>query len=114
MIFDDEPVPGYSLPILPGHVSPGRLERVLRAGKFAVTTGIAPSDSADPNEVYERAHVFDGCVDAIIEGVAGVHVMAYLQEETVAEIIGRSGVLEGRIPWYPDRDKHLSQQRALL
>ena len=33
MIFEDEPVPGYSLPILPGHVSPGRLERVLRAGK---------------------------------------------------------------------------------
>lgn len=65
MIFDDEPVPGYSLPILPGHVSPGRLERVLRAGKFAVTTEIAPPDSADPNEVYERAHVFDGCVDAI-------------------------------------------------
>ncbi len=65
MIFDDEPVPGYSLPILPGHVSPGRLERVLRAGKFAVTTEIAPPDSADPNEVYARAHVFDGCVDAI-------------------------------------------------
>ncbi len=65
MIFDDEPVPGYSLPILPGHVSPGRFERVLRAGKFAVTTEIAPPDSADPEEVYERGRVFDGCVDAI-------------------------------------------------
>ena len=30
--FEDEPVPGYPLPILPGHTSPGRFERVLRAG----------------------------------------------------------------------------------
>jgi len=29
--------PGQPLPILEGHVSPGRLERVLRSGKFAVT-----------------------------------------------------------------------------
>lgn len=42
-----------------------RLERVLREGKFAVTTEISPPDSADPNEVYERASVFDGYVDAM-------------------------------------------------
>jgi methylenetetrahydrofolate reductase (NADPH) len=65
MIFDDEPVPGYSLPILPGHSSPGRLERVLRAGKFAVTTEISPPDSADPEEIYARARIFDGHVDAM-------------------------------------------------
>lgn len=66
MRFDDEPlIPGESLPILPGHVSPGRLERVLRAGTFAVTAEIAPPDSADPHEVYERAALFDGYVDAI-------------------------------------------------
>jgi methylenetetrahydrofolate reductase (NADPH) len=65
MKFDDEPVPGYPLPILPGHTSPGRLERVLRAGQFAITTELAPPDSADPQEVYDRARVFDGCVDAI-------------------------------------------------
>ncbi len=40
-----------------------------------------------------------------IAGVSGVHVMAYRQEETVAEIIHASGVLEGRIPWYPVRDE---------
>ena len=34
-----------------------------------------------------------------IEGVAGVHVMAYRQEELVAEIVHESGVLEGRRPW---------------
>jgi len=65
MIFDDEPLAGENLPILPGHVSPGRFERVLRAGQFAVTAEIAPPDSADPAEVYERAQMFDGYVDAI-------------------------------------------------
>ncbi|MEE4163080.1 MAG: methylenetetrahydrofolate reductase [Woeseiaceae bacterium] len=66
MTFDDEPlVPGDPLPILPGHTSPGRLERVLRGGGFAVTAEISPPDSADPNEVYERAALFDGYVDAI-------------------------------------------------
>ena len=65
MNFDDEPVPGYSLPILPGHSSPGRLERVLRAGRFAVTAEMAPPDSADPEEVYARARVFDGYADAL-------------------------------------------------
>ncbi len=65
MYFVDEPNAGENLPILPGHVSPGRLERILRAGSFAVTTEIAPPDSADPVEVYERAKVFDGYADAL-------------------------------------------------
>ena len=53
MSFEDEPVPGYPLPILPGHTSPGRLERVLRAGAFAVTAELDPPDSADPEDVYQ-------------------------------------------------------------
>ena len=66
MRFDDEPLdPGENLPIRAGHSSPGRLERVLRAGGFAVTAEIAPPDSADPAAVYERAALFDGFVDAI-------------------------------------------------
>ena len=66
MRFEDEPLnPGENLPIRAGHDSPGRLERVLRAGGFAVTAEIAPPDSADPADVYERASFFDGCVDAI-------------------------------------------------
>jgi methylenetetrahydrofolate reductase (NADPH) len=66
MEFDDEPLaPGEPLPIRPGHSSPGRLERVLRAGAFAVTAEISPPDSADPDDVYERAALFDGSVDAI-------------------------------------------------
>lgn len=66
MHFDDEPlIPGEALPIRPGHVSPGRLERLLRAGIFAVTAEISPPDSADPNQVYARAAQFNGYVDAI-------------------------------------------------
>ena len=54
--------PGDPLPQLAGHVSHGRFERVLRAGHFAVTTEIAPPDSADPDEVLARASLFDGYV----------------------------------------------------
>ena len=34
-----------------------------------------------------------------IPGVSGIHVMAYRQEEYVAEIVDESGVLRGRRPW---------------
>ncbi len=34
-----------------------------------------------------------------IKGVAGVHLMAYRQEELVAQIVEESGVLAGRKPW---------------
>ncbi len=65
MMYEDEPIAGYPLPMRDGHSSPGRLERILRDGHFAVTSELAPPDSADPNEVYERASLFDGYVDAI-------------------------------------------------
>jgi len=35
-------------------------------------------------------------------GVSGVHVMAYRQEQYVAEIVRESGVLKGRTPWRRD------------
>jgi 5,10-methylenetetrahydrofolate reductase len=57
--------PGAPLDPLPGHSSRGRLERVLRAGEFAVTAELSPPDSADPRDVYERASIFDGWVDGI-------------------------------------------------
>ena len=56
---------GKPLPDLEGHTSHGRLERVLRAGTFAVTAELAPPDSALAEDVYERAALFDGYVDAI-------------------------------------------------
>jgi methylenetetrahydrofolate reductase (NADPH) len=50
------------------------------------------------------------CIEMIqqvrnIKGVSGVHVMAYRQEELVAEIIQESRVLGGRTPWYPGIDE---------
>ena len=35
-------------------------------------------------------------------GIAGVHLMAYRQEQKVAEIVHESGVLRGRAPWRRD------------
>jgi len=63
----DENPAGVHLPLepLPGHTSLGRLERVLRRGEFAVTTELNPPDSADPEDVYNRAKIFDGWVDGI-------------------------------------------------
>ena len=53
------------------------------------------------------------CIELIqeireIKGVSGVHVMAYHQHESVAEVIDRSGILEGRTPWYPGRGEHIA------
>lgn len=90
MHFADEPVPGYPLPILPGHVSPGRLERVLRAGTFAITAELAPPDSADPEEVYKRARIFDGYVDAI-NATDGSGAHCHMSSVAVCALLTRIG-----------------------
>ena len=90
MIFEDEPVPGYPLPILPGHSSPGRFERVLRAGTFAVTSELAPPDSADPEDVYRRARIFDGHVDAI-NATDGSGANCHMSSLAVCALLTRLG-----------------------
>ena len=90
MIFEDEPVPGYPLPILPGHTSPGRFERVLRAGQFAVTSELAPPDSADPEDVYRRARIFDGYVDAI-NATDGSGANCHMSSLAVCALLTRVG-----------------------
>lgn len=57
--------PGSPLPHSEGYSSQGRFEHVLRDGHFAVTSEIAPPDSADAEQVYKRAQLFDGVCDAI-------------------------------------------------
>ena len=52
-------------PIPAGHSSGGRLERVLRSGRFAVTAELNPPDSADPEQVFERARPLAETCDAI-------------------------------------------------
>ncbi len=90
MKFDDEPVPGYPLPILPGHTSPGRLERVLRAGAFAVTSELDPPDSADPEDVFKRARIFDGYVDAI-NATDGSGANCHMSSLAVCSLLTRIG-----------------------
>jgi methylenetetrahydrofolate reductase (NADPH) len=90
MKFEDEPVPGYPLPILPGHVSPGRLERVLRSGAFTVTTELDPPDSADPEEVFKRARIFDGVADAI-NATDGSGANCHMSSLAVCALLTRIG-----------------------
>ena len=90
MNFEDEPVPGFSLPILPGHSSPGRLERTLRAGHFAVTAEMAPPDSADAEEVYSRARVFDGYADAL-NATDGSGANCHMSSVGVCSLLTRIG-----------------------
>jgi 5,10-methylenetetrahydrofolate reductase len=65
MMVIDSTMPAHPERPLPGHSSAGRLERVLRAGRFAVTAELNPPDSADPREAYERALVLAEVCDAI-------------------------------------------------
>ncbi len=90
MIFEDEPPTGENLPILPGHNSPGRLERVLRAGHFAVTSEMAPPDSADPAEVFEQAALFDGVADAI-NATDGSGANCHMSSVGVCALLTRKG-----------------------
>jgi methylenetetrahydrofolate reductase (NADPH) len=90
MSFHDEPVPGHPLPILPGHTSPGRLERILRAGEFAVTSELAPPDSADPEEVYQRVRLFDRYVDAI-NATDGSGANCHMSSLAVCALLTRVG-----------------------
>ncbi|HUI58912.1 MAG TPA: methylenetetrahydrofolate reductase [Steroidobacteraceae bacterium] len=90
MNFEDEPVPGYPLPILPGHTSPGRLERVLRAGQFVITSELAPPDSADPQDVFRRARIFDRYVDAI-NATDGSGANCHMSSLAVCALLTRMG-----------------------
>jgi 5,10-methylenetetrahydrofolate reductase len=62
---NQSPFEGSPLPMEPGFSSNGRLERVLRSGRFAVTAELNPPDSAGPREVLERAVVLSEVRDAI-------------------------------------------------
>lgn len=85
--FVDE---GEQLPALPGHSSHGRLERVLRAGEFAVTAELNPPDSADPNEVFERGAIFDGWVDGI-NATDGSGANCHMSSVSICALLTRVG-----------------------
>lgn len=104
MKFDDEPlVMGDPLPILPGHSSGGRLERVLRAGTFAVTAELAPPDSADAAEVYARARIYDGYVDAM-NATDGAGANCHMSSVGMCALVTRLGY--GTVMQISCRDKN--------
>ena len=72
------------------HYSPGRLEKLLCEGQFAVTTELSPPDSADPEEVFKRARVFDGYVDAI-NATDGSGANCHMSSVAVCSLLTRRG-----------------------
>jgi len=83
-------VPEYSRPLESGHSSHGHLEKLLRDGHFAVTAELSPPDSADPEEVYRRARVFDGYVDAI-NATDGSGANCHMSSVAVCALLTRVG-----------------------
>ena len=75
---------------LPGHSSRGRLERVLRRGEFAVTAELNPPDSADPQEVYDRAAIFEGWVDGI-NATDGSGANCHMSSVAICALLTRVG-----------------------
>ena len=127
----------YDVPRLRAFMA--RVEDLGLLGKVFILVGVGPLRSAKagewmrsnvpgihiPDSIIRRVagaekQALEGrqvCIDLIqeireIKGVSGIHMMAYRQEETVAEIIQKSGVLNGRVPWYPGRntENHVSKE----
>jgi len=82
--------PGAPLIDLPGHSSRGRLERVLRRGEFAVTAELNPPDSADPDDVYSRAQIFEGWVDGI-NATDGSGAHCHMSSVAICALLTRVG-----------------------
>ena len=70
--------------------SGSRLERVLRAGKFAVTAELNPPDSADPQEVYDAALVLSQVCDGInAVDASGAH--CHMSSVAICALLTRAG-----------------------
>jgi methylenetetrahydrofolate reductase (NADPH) len=89
MTLLDNPAAGHFLPLEPGHSSPGRLEKLLRAGEFAVTAELSPPDSSDPQEVFEKARIFHGSVDAM-NATDGSGANCHMSSVAVCAILRRA------------------------
>jgi 5,10-methylenetetrahydrofolate reductase len=87
---DIGPDPGAPLVDQPGHSSRGRLERVLRRGEFAITAELNPPDSANPEDVYERARIFEGWVDGI-NATDGSGAHCHMSSVAICALLTRVG-----------------------
>jgi 5,10-methylenetetrahydrofolate reductase len=82
--------PADPLPRIAGHSSDGRLERVLRSGRFAVTAELNPPDSADAREVYDRALVLAEVCDAI-NAVDASGANTHMSSVGICSLLTRAG-----------------------
>lgn len=71
-------------------ISGSRFERVLDSGRFAVTAELAVLDSADPQDVYDRALVLSSVCDGInATDAAGANV--HMSSVAVCSLLARAG-----------------------
>ena len=70
--------------------SAGRLERVLRSGRFAVTAELNPPDSANPDEVYEAALVLSQVCDGI-NATDGSGGNCHMSSMAICALLTRAG-----------------------
>ncbi len=70
--------------------SGSRLERVLKSGRFAVTSELNPPDSADPDDVYRAALVLAGVCDGInAVDASGAH--CHMSSVAICALLTRAG-----------------------
>ena len=68
----------------------GRLERVLKSGRFAVTSELNPPDSADPEDVYRAALTLSTICDAInAVDASGAH--CHMSSVAICALLTRAG-----------------------
>jgi methylenetetrahydrofolate reductase (NADPH) len=67
-----------------------RLERVLRSGRFAVTSELNPPDSADPQEVYDAAVVLSGVCDGV-NAVDASGANCHMSSVAICALLTRAG-----------------------
>ena len=80
----------HTIELPEGYSSPGRLEKVLRSGCFAVTAELSAPDSANPDSVYQRARIFDGYVDGI-NATDGTGANCHMSSIAVCALLTRIG-----------------------
>ena len=87
--------------------SSSRLEKVLRSGRFAVTSELNPPDSADPEDVYRAALTRDEYRQRLVEAtVSGLMSKATDAAPVLAAFVGLAGVEDLELT---SRDQRLAQ-----
>ncbi len=72
------------------YISGSRLERILRAGRFAVTAELNPPDSVNPQEVYDAALVLSRVCDAI-NATDGSGANSHMSSVAISALLIRAG-----------------------